>query len=314
MELDQTKILEALQATRVTGEALEEGARLVDHWIEEAASFDEENETLAVEEKFYIELDPLTFVVGTQDRIFRTPEGEVCGSEWKSTKGRTKFWGPEIWAEGIEKGHQVATYAAGLKFGSFLSGSIFEGVGSPVRILVRAVAKSSPPELWPDARGKLIEISGERLEAILGAYQSVAEAVRGMRRSGALPWQVPGLQCENKFRKVCPFYSSCLKQDFGGRGLGLERVLAGFSPGSQTIVQHLVDVGKVREDNVGEVVILSASSLSSYQQCPERWRREGMSVGEGEEESEALQIGTVLHAGLAALYEEQMKGRLRKEE
>ena len=305
MELDQVKILEAIKASGVVGEALEEGARLVDHWIEEAAEFDSENETLAVEEKFYIELDPLTFVVGTQDRIFRTPEGEVCGSEWKSTKHRTKFWNEEEWFGSISKSHQVVTYAAGLRYGSFLSGVSFSGVGSPTRILVRAVSKSNPPELWPDYRGRFVHVGSDRLVATMGAYSATAAAIRAMRRTGEHIWQVPGLQCENKFRKVCPFYESCLASEVVPTRLGLDSVLRGFSPGSKTIVQHLVDVGKINVDNVGEVVVLSASSLSSYQQCPERWRREAGSAGE--EESEALDVGTVLHAGLAALYEQQMK-------
>jgi hypothetical protein len=72
------------------------------------------------------------------------------------------------------------------------------------------------------------------------------------------------------------------------------------------VVKHLITEGRVRVDNLDEVVILSASTLSDYFTCSELWRRRG--EGGGEEESESLEVGTVLHAGLAELYRQLMEG------
>lgn len=303
--LNEDRILEVLREQKVSAASLEEGASLVDFWIRETAPFDSLSTTLAVEAGFYIELSPNTFIVGTLDRVAQSREsGEVFGCEWKTTKGKTKFWSPSIWLQSISASHQLSTYALGLQRGEFIDPlpfptDVFPLDGS-INILVRAISKSTPPELWPSEEGKFVTLTKERMETTLNSYSNVAAAIRGMRGTGVGPWQLPGLQCTNVFRKVCPFLEGCKKFESFSTSSTLMDMKRGFSPGSSKVIQHLMEVGKVNEGNEGDVVILSASSLSSFQQCGERWRREAGSSGE--EESEALEVGTVLHSGLGEFY------------
>ena len=182
MVLNEDRILEALKGTGVQGEALEEGSRLVDHWIGEVAEVDARDETLAVEAGFYVEVAPLIFVVGTQDRIFRSHvTGKVTGAEWKTTKHETKFWNKEAWFESISQSHQLTTYAIGLAYGSLINptGDSFSfEVNSSVDILVRAVSKSYPPQIWRKREGDLVSVSPERMNALVQTYRNVGEAIR----------------------------------------------------------------------------------------------------------------------------------------
>lgn len=315
--LREEKILEVLREQQVSVASLEEGARLVDYWIEQCETLDGRDKTLAVEVGFFYEAAPLTFIVGTQDRVAQSHvTGEVFGCEWKTTKHRTKLWTPEAWFESISNGHQVATYALGLKRGVIVGGSVIETIplqegqtmfpeDGSVNILVRAISKSSPPDMWPSAEGQFVNVTKERLEAVKQVYVNEAEAVRARRRTGVGPWQLPGLQCTNQFRSVCPHLSTCRKFESFYTETHLSEVGKGFSPGSKRVVQHLVESGKVTEENFKDVVILSASSLSTLQQCAERWRIES-GTGE-EEENEYLEVGTVLHAGVGEMYRQQME-------
>lgn len=314
--LNEEKILEVLREQKVSAVSLEEGAGLVDHWISECAELDRRDKTLAVEAGFFVEVAPDTFVVGTQDRIAQSHvTGEVFGCEWKSTKHQTKMWTPEAWYESISGGHQVATYALGLKFGQVIGEGVIGTVplregemmfpeDGSVNILVRAVSKSHPPVIWPDPEGKFVNVTSGRMEAMRSVYQNVAASIRVQRR-GKGPWQVPGLQCTNMFRSVCPLLSECRKFESFPTGTSLTSITQSFSPGSKKVVSYLIDSGRINEGNLGEVVVLSASTLGTYQQCPERWRREAAS-GE-EEDNEFLDIGTVLHAGLAEVYSQMME-------
>lgn len=315
--LNEDRILEVLREQKVSAASLEEGASLVDFWIRETAPFDSLSTTLAVEAGFYIEPSPNTFIVGTLDRVAQSKEtGEVFGCEWKTTKGKTKFWSPSIWLQSISASHQLSTYALGLRQGVFvekerygpvplLKGQTMFPLDGSINILVRAISKSTPPELWPSEEGKFVTLTKERMETTLNTYSNVAASIRGMRGTGVGPWQLPGIQCTNVFRKVCPFLEGCKKFESFSTVQSLIEMKKGFSPGSSKVIQHLVEIGKVNEGNERDVVILSASSLSSFQQCGERWRREAGSSGE--EESEALEVGTVLHSGLGEFYS-QLKG------
>lgn len=55
-------------------------------------------------------------------------------------------------------------------------------------------------------------------------------------------------------------------------------------------------------------MILSASSYASYSRCMELGRRDAMSGGK--EESMALEVGTVVHAGLASFYRQIRENQL----
>lgn len=309
--INEEKILAVLREQKVSAASLEEGAGLVDHWISECSELDARDETLAVEVGFFVELDPFTFVVGTQDRVARSHvTGEVFGCEWKSTKNRTKYWTPETWFESISNGHQVATYALGLARGQLIGPDglppfIFYDEPEKMNILVRAVSKSHPPQIWPEAAGQFVTVTRERMEATASVYLNEAAGIRAKRKTGKGPWQLPGLQCTNQFRSVCPHLKGCRKFESFPTEVSLSIIERGFSPGSKSVVKYLVDSGKVNEGNVGDVVILSASTLSTLQQCSERWRIEASS-GE-EEENENLEVGSVLHAGLSELYLQMMK-------
>jgi len=315
--LDEVRILEALRGTGVQGEALEEGSRLVDHWIGEVAELDARDETLAVEAGFYVEVAPLTFVVGTQDRIFRSHlTGKVTGAEWKTTKHETKFWNKEGWFESISNSHQLTTYAIGLAYGSFIPTPrnefppvVFYEPPEEMDILVRAVSKSYPPQIWRKREGDLVTVSKERMNALVSTYRNVGEAVRGMRGTARVPWAVTGIHCTNMFRKECFFLNQCRKGEVLTPPLSFDRLGQNFSPGSQKVIQYLKESGRVTEGNWRDVVVLSASTLGDWFQCSEKWRREEARLESEGEANFEQGIGSVFHAGVGSMYEQMMEER-----
>ena len=83
-------ITDAIVATGAGALACEEGALLVDHWIQEGVCAD--RKIVAVECGFVMWLDEATAVIGVQD-LLTEEQGDVVGNEWKTTGARSeKDW------------------------------------------------------------------------------------------------------------------------------------------------------------------------------------------------------------------------------
>jgi hypothetical protein len=328
---NEDSIWNAIVSAPVAAIAREEGAPLIDLWVKECAAFDAEDKTLFIEVPFYLQIAPNTFIVGTKDRVAADEIGEF-DCEWKSTgkhspaRGSFGGWNAELWFEDISKSHQVPTYAAAQNGGIY--GVWDEGEqkhvfppdaiprqvpptnrsnGDGWHVLVRAVSKSVPPQIWPSARGAFVTVSAARVEATLNAYRIAAEQIRASRRVGLLPWALPGHWCKKFSKFICEHKGMC---DAGSYPASRTQVVGSFSPGSQEAVKAIFATYAKNDkndiDNTNDLVILSASTLSDWAQCPERFRRSSMSSGH--EASDAQETGTVLHSGLSALYE-QMRRR-----
>jgi hypothetical protein len=304
-------IFNAILASDAPPSAKEFASELVDVWVNEAVPEDAANSvTVGVECGFWIRLDQTTFIVGAADRIAEDDDG-IFAQEHKSTAKRSSYWNAEKWYDEISRAHQVATYASALRSGTWLiptetvteDGATLRSfdlrnfrVAEP-RILVRAVSKGRPPELWPTAKGAFITINERRMEATLAAYRVVAEQIRAARRLTLTPWSLPGRQCVRFNKYKCRFYESCHKYEVAETSA--VRVGVNLSPGSSAVLDYLIacNVIDVRDVNV---VILSASTFGTWQQCAEEYRRDAS--GAKEEENENLQIGSVLHNALGVAY------------
>ena len=297
MTIDTERITEAIISTGVSPLALEEGAQLVQHWIDDESGF--EDEIIAVEVGFSIQIDSLTWVIGVQDLICADARG-IYGREHKTTKEPSRWWNEKKWLESIKSGPQIAVYALALNRGVFYeNGSPFVlGVTTPVREYVRAVVKSSTPQFWPTEKtDSWQEFDDLSLSRVVDAFRVKAEGIRAARRSGLVPWQLPGRQC-NDFNRLCSYYDECT----GGR---LPASASGFDasdPAASLALPFLPDAA------LGpDAVILSASSYATYTRCMELGRRDAMSGNK--EESMALAVGTVFHAGAAEFFRQKRESQ-----
>lgn len=338
--IDSERIFNAILASGVTSpKSIETGSELVDSWVEQCQETDKKYRTLGLEVGWFIALDERTFVVGAVDKLVVEPntidvdDGVVSGVRHKSdpfvferkTTSASKTWTAEKWFEDLRGGSQVATYAAALKWGTFIQKETITGtpsltssfsaertretcyaVASP-RVLARAITKTKPPMIWPTPDGAWIDFTDARLDAQMNAYRSEAAALHTRRRLGLVPWQTPGFQCTLTFgftKRPCSAWNTCHETLEFPVTDGRVRPL-GLSPGSQTVVDHLITTGRIPLDNAGDVVVLSASSMKSAQQCSELWRQESIGATR-QDDNEAMDTGTVLHAGMKS-FDEQMK-------
>jgi len=296
--IDSERIFNAITSEKFPALAVEEGSELVDKWIEECYAEDLRYKTLMLEAGFFIELEANTFITGAADKVMVDPEYGPIGEEMKSTSRRSKYWTPERWLEQISSTHQVATYAAAFREGSFIvgGGELWRPQITEPRLLCRAISKTKPPELWPTPAGALVAIDSRHINATLNAYRSAAVAIRARRKLGVVPWQIPGFHCVKRYpgnkEFPCEFGTECGERTYPTERRSEDR---GMSPGSTSVLKYLVDSGRVEVDNP-EVTVLSASSLDDFMQCAEKWRRR--SIGQERESKESLEIGSVLHLGL----------------
>jgi hypothetical protein len=298
MKIDVQKITDAVLATGCNPLALEEGSQLIDHWVNDEKDFDDE--ILAVEVGFSVRVDELTWVIGVQDLICADAKG-VYAREHKTTKEPGRYWNEQKWLESIKSGPQIAVYALALSKGVFYeNGSPFVlNVPTPVRERVRAVVKTGSPLFWPEnTRNAWQEFDDLSLERVSNAFIVKAEGIRAARRSGLVPWQLTGRHCTD-FNRLCGYFDECSRGILPGSASGFD----GRDPAAKFALPFLPD--EARGD---EAVILSASSYASYSRCMELGRRDAMSGGK--EESMALEVGTVVHAGLASFYQQIRENQL----
>src|SRR5581483_3133796 len=306
-QINSEKIFNAITSQRLPAAATELGAELVDAWVEQCVAHDQAYRTLLLEAGFYIPLGPKTWVVGACDRVMLDEEG-VLLEEMKTTSAGSKTWTPERWYDQLAGGHQVATYAAALQRGSFIiaqerlpnwavvdcdgpappserditrfaigyekGGLVWTPNVTSPRILLRAVSKSKPPQIWPTPAGAFVTVLDRRIDAALNAYRNEAAAIRARRATQLVPWQLVGQQCIKKFgfkEFPCQFLRACQTGEVALTECAAPG--AGLSPGSNAVVQFLIKSGRIALDEYRDHVILSASSFENLQQCPELWRR-----------------------------------------
>lgn len=280
-------ITDAIVATGAGAVACEEGALLVDAWINAGVHADKK--IYAVECGFVVWLDDATAVIGVMD-LLTEEQGDIVGNEHKTTGARSE----KDWYHELTTGSQLSIYALGLSRGTYYErggGSFTPGVRSP-RIRVRAITKSGSPVIWPINGGGVVEFSQDRLEATKAALLTKAASVRAMRKTGLVPFQLPGIWCTNKYRKQCGYYSECT------RGIvppASPQLFSTDDPAYELAFPHLGD-----RVNDPELVVLGASAYASMSECTEKWRRG--TLGGGKQEALALDIGSVLHAGVASWY------------
>jgi len=332
----QKVIFDTLIKMDVPPTARETAAPLIEAW---AHKFEEEanNQTvLAVEALGFLWLDKLTLLVGMMDKIAEIQNSNgplVFGSEWKTMKEpkRNKdgqfsaWWNEEKWLEEISLGPQVGIYALMLHQGTFVLPGLdhrytvlYEGkrgnirgggpgytlwtpkVPTKVHMQVRAVLKCYTPEFWPTKEEDgIIQFDLDRLESIRSALLNKAAAVRTMRKTGLIPWQVPGKQCF-PFNRKCEFLEPNCSQSKHpkGQGLLIEKPDPGFNALKFAGINDLLDVDP-------RIVVFSASSYQTASNCLEDYRLK-MSIPGSEEENINMQTGTCFHEGIGCWYREYL--------
>lgn len=290
--MDTERITEAIISTGAGPLALEEGAALAQSWIEEKLPSDAEDEIIAVECGFSVQVDERTWIIGVQDLIAADARG-VYGFEFKTTKEPGRYWNEGKWLDSIKSGPQIAVYALALHRGVFYeNGSPFVlSVPVPVRERVRAITKQVPPQYWPINDSDAWQVfDAPALDAVTNAFRSKAAQIRAARKLGVRPFQFPGRQCES-FGKVCQYWDECT-------GWKAPEAVHGFDSDDPAAKLALPFLGVDAQHE--DAVILSASSYQDYSRCMELGARNA--VAGGKESNHALEVGTVLHAAVAEAY------------
>lgn len=309
--IDENAVIQAIMGLDVPPAAKEEGLALVDAWTAEALPYDLQHRVIGVEAGWWWRIEPKTIVVGAIDRLAQDDLG-AFPQEHKTTKNRTRYWNSDSWFNEIQRGHQVATYAGGVKYGRFIKPEIEERfaplrAGYDGRVLVRAISKSKPPEFWPHPAGAFVTVDEKRIQATRNAYVNAAAGQRAMRASGQVPWQLPGYICTKFMKYPCPHTKVC--HEYRQPPTQAWRAIS-LSPGSQSVVAHLVRLGEIDVDRDKDLVILSSSTLGDWMDCSEKWRQG--SLGGGDESNENLDLGTVMHAAIGEIYSQVLKGQGEK--
>lgn len=333
-------VVAQLSSINLPAGARVEAARLAEAWITETSQFDLQHPTLAVELPFFFFADKFTVIVGVTDRMaIHAESGRLFGSEWKTTKGKTKFWNENKWLDKIKTGAQIAIYALAQKQGYYLArypgqthepdlkllgkyGEIISpDIGSEFvlwrpkvkdpMVMVRAITKEHPPAIWPSEGQAFIEFEREKLMATLNALINKGASLRAMKGTELAPYQLPGLQCENRFsHTMCQFHEECTNSENLDRLVSIadneEGPNFGTDPGAHALgaAEAMLRV-KLSDPRV---VVLSSSSYEDVSNCAEFWRlaTEGHVAIDHYYQNE-LDIGTGLHAAVGTYLEEASK-------
>ena len=306
-------IIESIVNAPIAPSAKEIAGELVDAWIEENGEFDSQYETLAVESPWYLWLDSHTLLVGVMDRIARD-EQTIFGCEWKTTAepkknkdGSDSAWhNEEKWLEDISTGTQLAIYGLAMREGTFvLPDRKWQPKLLNPRIMVRAAVKSSPVIFWPTNREDgVFQFPDVYLDKVSRALLSKAAQIRAAREAKHIPWALPGNHCTNRFRRLCPYHEEyCIK---GKNPFDRPRTVFDESDPGFAGVKAAFEGCTKDEINDPYIVIFSASSFDTAQQCPERYRL--LVGGYIQKEPDAnLDIGSGLHIGVASYYRQGMR-------
>jgi len=316
LKIDFNRIVQSIASLDISPVARETGAGLVDAWISTHGAKDSQNRILAVETGFVLWLDELTVAIGVQDLIDQDSIG-IRGNEWKSAKeprrdakGReTSWWNETVWIREISTGSQISLYALALNRGTYYdkAGESYSFSVQNPRVRVRAAVKSNPVRFWPKDPSdpdtpELYEFSSAQLEDIAAGYRAKAAQIRCARRSGLVPWQLPGMQCHS-FNRECQFFGKyCSKHVHPTVLEDNDKAIAKFDPTDPATQLSLIHIDPEKLADP-DVVIISASQYSLASQCLEKYRLINGLFSDKEEQIE-LQIGTALHAGVAEFYKQ----------
>lgn len=295
--IDQTQLMDSILAVPASPLAREQAATLVEAYVQHYGESDASRfKVLDVERPWHLWLEPDTLLVGQKDARFQDDIGPLL-LELKTKKEgrRTKAgdWykgeGPMDWLETISNGPQLGIYA--------LHEAEITGAET-VRIMVRCAVKSQPVLLWPENEADgIFLLNRDYLRHLRSALVVKAAQIRAARATGAVPWQWIGYHCLRMFGKECQHYQGSCKPHVHPTGR-----LRGFNPDDPgyAAVKGALEERDWDEDKLHDpkLVILSASAYESYTRCFEMGRIEQDGLGAGED-SEALQVGSCFHAGVA---------------
>jgi hypothetical protein len=299
--VDQSKVLDAIVNCEVGAGAKQEAGRLIEAYLEKLDSFpDTRIRSLGVEVPWYILLAPQIIAVGVVDRILDDDNMTVC--EWKTrrapkiTKAGVPYKGDteDDWLAEIGGGVQLAVYGLARREGHFLLSDNHPKLGQTgkYQVFVRACVKSEPPAFWPQDSSKgFFVFEDDKLDAVKNAMIIEALGIRAARKSGMVPWQIPGDQCHRYGRDCEHLAGGCRKYDF---------------PVPPKLDWHPTDPGFAAARALGldpndpELVVLSQSGYQTSTRCLEKFRREYGGEGQGEESFE-LEVGTAYHAAVAEI-------------
>lgn len=306
MKIDVNVVADALVACDIGGPAREEGARLVEGWINRMEEYPENKwKVIFVEAPFYIQLEEKVIIVGQMDAGFHTGEMAVLG-EWKSRrapklkKDGNPWAGDDEagWLVEISNGPQLGVYALAGREGTFLpfdnpAEELSLGVPEPT-IMVRAAVKSSPVQIWQG----MFTFPTTLLDTVRAALLSEAVSIRARRKLGMVPYQIPGLQCTNMYHRVCQYLEPVCRP----KATPPVEVVGWHHPDDKNPDPGFEICGVMGLDaHDPELVVLSASALGDHYQCAELARIRYGGFFPAEEQYE-LSVGTALHRGLAAVY------------
>lgn len=295
---DNEKITEAIVNLEVSALAREAGANLVDSWIAHNTD-DQKLKIVGVECGWALQLAPETWAIGVMDLVAEDDNG-IFGFEFKTTKEPSKWWNEEKWLSSITNGPQLGIYSCALAEATFYEKHedgrviVFKPSVSSPRIRVRAAVKTAVPRFWPsNAADGLVTFSEEAMQATKNAFIVKANAIRQARKSGLVPWQLPGPHCTT-FNRQCGYWDDCTEHRH--QPLAITSGFDGSDPAATLALPHIT--------RTPDTIVLSASAYSTYSECLEKGRLDSMT--ENKEESLALDTGTTLHAGLAC-YHKQLR-------
>ena len=270
-------IIAAIVAQHAPGLVKEQAGELIQGWINKFERLDRDLNIVAVEQPWYEWLDGNTLAVGVRDLVLENGMGEWKTHRAPRTRKDGQFYegeGPEPWAAKMHDSIQLALYAR---------------TDAPTEFLCRAAIKTSPPTYWQ----KLITVSPERAQLARHALRVQAEIIRAARRC-APPWRFP--DAHKPFNRPC----LCSARDSGK----ISTLIQSSDPGAAAVDKALAERAFYYDPD--DLVVLSASAYEASVQCLEGYRRTLGSEGV-EEESEALQLGSCSHAGLAVYYQHLME-------
>lgn len=296
-------IQDAILAVEASPLAREIGAGLVEGYLAHYAERDAARYRVLESERVWsLWADDFTLLVGAKDAEFEDANGPLI-LELKSKKEgrRTKAgeWykgeGPQDWLQTISTGHQTGVYAL----------HELEESGAPsIRVMVRAAVKSTPPEYWPPKEEDgIFTFTREYCALLKNAFRVRAAEIRAARSLGIVPWDWTGYKCGRVFGEQCRFWEDCSRHIHPE---GRLQVFSSTDPGRAAIKDALATKGM--DEWEPRLVILSASAYGDYGICREYGRRiqDGHA---GNDESMALMIGSVFHAGCNAYHQSLIAAR-----
>ncbi len=248
---------------------------LADAFIPAFASADREITWLAAEEERSLWLSPNTCLVGRCDARGLTGDGKPFFGEWKSISNyRARYMD--------EEKVKWRTDPQALTYGVLVPETKLFTVRWAIKPNMKAKAPQPPSTDFEWFTYTQAEVDHWRAQ-LLGIAQEIRQW-----RALAPPWRTNFGNCYHYgIAYACPFIGVCGRQAWG-ESMGRPRI------------PHLAIEPQIKLDNTTpDLVVLDASRVGDYLECPESYRRKW--EGEGyQDTSEALIIGTDFHAAIAA--------------